>query len=74
MQPRRLDYVMARGCTLGDGQVILCKDRAASDHDGVAAPFGTHAGGGARRELGPTQAPTTTPGEQHPGHHATPGG
>eukprot|EP00439_Symbiodinium_sp_Y106_P058038 s2522_g8.t1 len=40
---------MARGCTLGDGQVVLCKDRAASDHDGVAAPFGTHAGGGARR-------------------------
>ena len=49
MQPRRLDYVMARGCTLGDGQVVLCKDRAASDHDGVAAPFGTHGGGGARR-------------------------
>ena len=36
-QPCRLDYVAARGVTAGTGEVIQCKDIAASDHDGVAS-------------------------------------
>ncbi|CAE7690154.1 pol [Symbiodinium sp. CCMP2592] len=49
MQPRRLDYIMARGITAGAGKVIPCRDRASSDHDGVAAPIGAHKGGGSTR-------------------------
>ncbi|OLP99227.1 Retrovirus-related Pol polyprotein from type-1 retrotransposable element R2 [Symbiodinium microadriaticum] len=49
MRPRRLDYIVTKGGTPGPGRVIACKDRAASDHDGVAVPWGFHKGGGARR-------------------------
>ena len=49
MRPRRLDYLATRGGTAGAGRVVACKDRAASDHDGVAIPLGFHRGGGAAR-------------------------
>ena len=42
MQPRRLDYIAAKHITAGEGKVRPCKDRAASDHDAVAIPIGTH--------------------------------
>ena len=49
MRPRRLDYIATKGGTPDPGRVIACKDRAASDHDGVLLPWGFHSGGGARR-------------------------
>ena len=49
MRPRRLDYIFTKGTTAAKGQVIQCKDRASSDHDGVALSTTTHKGGGATR-------------------------
>ncbi|CAE7944187.1 unnamed protein product [Symbiodinium sp. KB8] len=43
-QPRRLDYVAVRGVTAGSGEVIACRDAAASDHDGVSIPLCIHKG------------------------------
>ena len=53
-QPRRIDYLATKHITAGEGKVLPTKDRAASDHDAVAAPVGTHKGGGpARTTWGP---------------------
>ncbi|CAE7572889.1 unnamed protein product [Symbiodinium microadriaticum] len=49
MLPRRLDYIFTRHITAGEGRVIPCKDRAASDHDAILMPVSQHKGGGANR-------------------------
>ena len=38
-------YLATKHITAGEGKVLPTKDRAASDHDAVAAPVGTHKGG-----------------------------
>ncbi|CAE7573272.1 pol [Symbiodinium sp. CCMP2592] len=60
MHSRRLDYILVKGITAGAGSVIPCRDRASSDHDGVAAPIGTHKGGG------PTAPPGALAASAHP--------
>ena len=55
MLPRRLDYIFTRHITAGEGTVIPCKDRAASDHDAIQP-----------RHLGATQPATTTANQTAP--------
>ena len=53
-QPRRIDYLATKHITAGEGKVLPIKDRAASDHDAITTPVGTHKRGGpARTTWGP---------------------
>ena len=48
-QPRRIDYLATKHITAGEGKVLPIKDRAASDHDAITTPVGTHKRGGPAR-------------------------